>query len=51
MAIFPWVRGLVDFYGAGDLVGISEFPRVTEVLQVFLNRSAVLKGVNIPKRD
>ena len=28
IATLPWVRNLVGFYGAGDLVGFSEFPNV-----------------------
>ena len=27
IAIFPWVRNLVGFYGAGELVGFDEFPQ------------------------
>ncbi|MEA3183414.1 MAG: GSH-dependent disulfide-bond oxidoreductase [Gammaproteobacteria bacterium] len=50
MAIFPWVRGLVGFYDAGALVGIEDFPQVTRVLETFLARPAVIKGLDIPKR-
>ena len=50
MAIFPWVRNLVGFYGAGDLVGITDFPHVTRVLNTFLARPAVVRGVGIPSR-
>jgi GST-like protein len=50
MATFPWVRGLVGFYGAGEIVGIAEFPHVTRVLDAFVARPAVIKGINIPKR-
>src|SRR4029077_8838458 len=50
MAVFPWVRNLIGFYGAGDLVGISNFPNVTRVLNNFLARPAVAKGVGIPPR-
>jgi GSH-dependent disulfide-bond oxidoreductase len=50
MAIFPWVRGLIGFYGAAALVGIEEFPHVTRVLEAFLARPAVLEGLDIPKR-
>jgi GSH-dependent disulfide-bond oxidoreductase len=50
IAIFPWVRNLIGFYGAGDLVGISSFPQVTRVLDVFLARPAVIRGVGIPSR-
>ena len=48
IAIFPWVRGLVDFYGAGELVGIHNFPNVTRVLAAFLARPAVARGLAIP---
>jgi len=48
IAIFPWVRGLVDFYGAGELVGIHNFPNVTRVLVAFLARPAVARGLAIP---
>jgi GSH-dependent disulfide-bond oxidoreductase len=50
MAIFPWVRGLVGFYEAGDLVGIADFPAVTRALNVFCERPAVKRGLNIPER-
>jgi len=50
IAIFPWVRGLVVFYAAGELVGIKNFPHVTRALDAFLARTAVIKGLNIPKR-
>jgi GST-like protein len=50
MAIFPWVRTLVGFYDAGALVGIEDFPQVTRVLDTFLARPAVIKGLDIPKR-
>jgi len=50
MAIFPWVRNLVGFYGAGDLVRIADFPHVTRALNSFLSRPAVVQGVGIPSR-
>lgn len=50
IATFPWVRALVGFYGAGDLVGIADFPHVTRVLTAFLARPAVVKGLEIPAR-
>jgi GST-like protein len=50
MAIFPWVRTLVAFYEAGDLVGMSDFPAVTRALDAFLARPAVARGMNIPER-
>ena len=50
IAIFPWVRNLVGFYGAGELVGIADYPHVTRTLEVFLARPAVVRGLQIPKR-
>jgi GST-like protein len=51
IAVFPWVRALLMFYQAGDLVGIADFPHVTRVLEAFLARPAVVKGLGIPNRD
>ena len=48
IATFPWVRNLVGFYGAGDLVGFGEFPNVARVLKAFVARPAVVKGLTIP---
>ena len=45
MAIVPWVRCLVDFYGAGDLVGMADFPNVSRVLAVFVARPAVARAL------
>jgi len=50
IATFGWVRNLVGFYEAGELVGIQDFPNVTRVLSAFVARPAVAKGLNIPKR-
>ena len=50
IAIFPWVRNLVGFYEAGDLVGIQDFPNVRRVLAAFVERPAVVRGLNIPAR-
>ena len=50
IATFPWVRNLIGFYEAGDLVGIAEFPKVTRVLEAFLARPAVIAGLGIPRR-
>ena len=48
VAIFPWVRNLVGFYGAGDLVGIGEYPEVTRLLEAFVARPAVQRGLLVP---
>ena len=50
MAIFPWVNVLNSFYGAGELVGMKDFAHVLRVLEVFLARPAVVRGLNIPAR-
>ncbi len=50
IATFPWVRNLVGFYGAGELVGIADFPHVTRTLQAFVARPAVVRGLAIPAR-
>lgn len=50
IAVFPWVRNLIGFYAAGELVGIQDFANVTRVLDSFLSRPAVARGLNIPKR-
>ncbi len=51
MAVFPWVRNLIGFYEAGELVGIADFPQVTRALDAFLARPAVKKGLTIPAED
>ena len=50
IAILPWVRNLIGFYGAGDLVEFGQFTEVQRVLDVFGARPAVAKGLNIPAR-
>ena len=50
IAIFPWVNVLNTFYGAGELVGMKDFTQVNRVLEVFLARPAVVRGLNIPQR-
>jgi GST-like protein len=51
IATFPWVNNLIAFYGAGELVGMAEFANVTRVLQAFLARPAVQRGLGIPSRS
>jgi GST-like protein len=51
IATFGWVRNLLGFYEAGDLVGIQDFPHVTRTLASFVARPAVARGLNIPRRD
>lgn len=51
IAVLPWVRCLVDFYKAGDLVQFERFANVRRVLDAFLARPAVQRGLTIPARD
>ncbi len=51
IAIFPWVRNLVGFYGAGELVGFDDFRHVRRALDAFVERPAVVAGLAIPPRD
>ena len=50
IATFPWVRNLFGFYEAGELVGINDFPHVNRVLEAFVARPAVRRGLAIPRR-
>jgi GST-like protein len=48
IATFPWVRNLIGFYGARELVEFDRFEHVARVLQAFLDRPAVARGLTIP---
>jgi len=50
IAIFPMMRNIIGFYGAGELVGFGDFPHVQRALDAFVARPAVARGVTIPKR-
>ena len=50
IAVFPWVNNLLANYGAGELVGYGDFAQVDRVLQAFLARPAVQRGLQIPAR-
>ena len=50
IASLGWVRNLIGFYEAGDLVGFADFPRVAAWLERGLARPAVQRGLNIPAR-
>ena len=45
-----WVRNLIGFYEARDVVGYDSFPNVDVWLKRMLERPAVLKGLTIPAR-
>lgn len=48
IALWPWVRNLIGFYEAADLVGFNDFKNVQRVLTQFLARPAVQRGLVIP---
>ncbi|HSO44951.1 MAG TPA: glutathione S-transferase N-terminal domain-containing protein [Rhodoferax sp.] len=50
IAIFPWVRNLIERYHAGDLVGMPDFAHVTRALAAFMARPAVQRGLLVPQR-
>ena len=50
IATFGWVRNLIGFYDAGELVGFDSFGNVKRVLEAFVARPAVVKGLTIPAR-
>ncbi|MGJ4858906.1 glutathione S-transferase N-terminal domain-containing protein [Labrys sp. La1] len=51
IATLGWVRNLVGFYGAGELVDYARLERVPAWLERGLARPAVQRGLEIPKRD
>jgi GST-like protein len=51
IAIFPWVRNLIGYYEAAEIVGFGDFPHVAGALTRFLARPAVVRGVTIPSRQ
>jgi GSH-dependent disulfide-bond oxidoreductase len=50
ISMLGWVRNLIGFYGAGELVAFDHFKHVPAWLERGLARSAVQRGLNIPKR-
>lgn len=50
IATLGWVRNLVEFYEAGELVGFERFTSVTRWLDRGLARPAVERGLAIPEK-
>ncbi|MEY9109441.1 GST-like protein [Bradyrhizobium yuanmingense] len=50
ISMLGWVRNLIGFYGAGDLVEFAQFKAVGAWLGRGLARPAVQRGLNIPAR-
>ena len=47
---FPWIRNLIGFYDARDLVGFADFEHVARATTAFAQRPAVIRGSAIPER-
>ncbi|QIG91545.1 MULTISPECIES: glutathione S-transferase family protein [unclassified Bradyrhizobium] len=50
ISMIGWVRNLIGFYGARELVAFDQFKHVAGWLERGLARPAVERGLNIPKR-
>jgi GST-like protein len=50
ISMLGWVRNLIGFYGARDLVEFDKLKRVPAWLERGLARPAVQRGLEIPKR-
>ncbi|AYD01833.1 glutathione S-transferase N-terminal domain-containing protein [Neorhizobium sp. NCHU2750] len=50
ISMLGWVRNLVGFYGAGELIAYEELQNVPAWLARGLSRHAVQRGLEIPKR-
>jgi GSH-dependent disulfide-bond oxidoreductase len=50
IAIVGWIRALIGFYAAGDLVGYDKLTEVPRWFAAMMARPAVARGVDIPKR-
>jgi GSH-dependent disulfide-bond oxidoreductase len=50
ISMLGWVRNLIGFYDAGELVGFAELKHVPAWLERGLARPAVQRGLNIPAR-
>jgi GST-like protein len=50
ISMLGWVRNLITFYEARELVGFDDFPAVAAWLERGLARPAVQRGLGIPKR-
>jgi GST-like protein len=51
ISLLGWVRNLIGFYEARELVGFDDFEHVQMWLERGLARPAVQKGLRIPSRD
>jgi GST-like protein len=50
ISMLGWVRNIIGFYEARELVAFDELKHVPDWLERGLARPAVQRGLNIPKR-
>ncbi|HVN99422.1 MAG TPA: glutathione S-transferase N-terminal domain-containing protein [Steroidobacteraceae bacterium] len=50
IATFPWVNHLVTYYQAAELLRYQDFVHVPRATRQFLERPAVARGMQVPKR-
>jgi GST-like protein len=50
ISMLGWVRNLIGFYEARDLVGFDDFPKVAAWLERGLARPAVQRGLTVPAK-
>jgi GST-like protein len=50
ISIWPWVRTLVDFYEAEEIVGFDDFSNVDAWFDRCFERPASMRAINIPPR-
>jgi GST-like protein len=48
IATFPWLRNLIGFYEARELVGFDAYTNAARALAAFVARPAVARGLTIP---
>lgn len=51
IAIFPWLRSVRDYYGAGEDFRMAEFEHTMRYLENCLQRPAVQRGLQVPAVD
>jgi GST-like protein len=51
IASWPWLRSALDFYKAGEVLGIGDFPHATAWLERCRTRPASLRALDIPALD
>ena len=50
ISMLGWVQNLIEFYDAGELVGFKDFKHTSAWLERGVERPAVKRGLEIPKR-